>query len=133
MLELTIKTGAKEIKLLTPTQFYRVAQRVGDEVRKAVVDATPVDTGKAKAGWEAVRRNRGGISFGNREVYTASLIEGSIPGSRPWPSVGPKTTASQGRIYSSQAPGGILEKAKVDEIVEKISAKVIEDVLNEAR
>lgn len=87
------------------------------KLRMQVKDATPVDSGDAQKSWTIVRRTEGGYSFGNPQPYAHILEGGSQPGKAPWPNVGPKTTLYAGRIYSSQAPGGIFKKARVDDVL----------------
>src|SRR5690242_8176681 len=47
---------------------------------------------------------------GPAEAYWFVCEYGSAKGSRPWPSAGPRTVESGGRIYSSQARGGFVFK-----------------------
>jgi hypothetical protein len=89
------------------------------KIRSAVQEATPVGkTGTAKKSWTIVERDSTGYSFGNSAPYSHVLEAGSPLGGRPWASSGPKTVTEDGRVYSSQAPGGITKKANIDTILE---------------
>lgn len=89
------------------------------KLRMQVKTATPIDTGEAQRSWTIVRRVEGGYSFGNIAPYAHILEEGSKPGKAPWPNVGPKTTLFAGRIYSTQAVGGIFKEANVENVIDK--------------
>ena len=92
-----------------------------------MVQATPVDSGTVKRSWTPVSRESGGpverrsvgYSFGNIQPYAHVLDTGSLPGKKPWPGVGPRTTMEAGRIYSKQAPGGIFTNADIENFVEQ--------------
>lgn len=62
--------------------------------------------------------------------YGHSIEFGSTPGSLPWKSVGKRTTMFGGRIFSSQAPGGMIQHIDDNEVL--ISAKYLGDELIEA-
>jgi hypothetical protein len=105
--------------LPTPAGVRKWVYDLMRRLRMAVKDATPVDTGEAQKSWTIVRRSEGGYSFGNVAPYAHILETGSEPGKAPWPNVGPRTTMYAGRIYSSQAPGGIFKEAGLDNLVEQ--------------
>ena len=50
------------------------------------------------------------VVTGKAAKYWAPCEFGSRRGGRPWPNPGPRTVASGGRVYSSQAPGGFVFK-----------------------
>jgi len=89
------------------------------QLRMLLKDATPVDSGEAKASWTIVRRDETGYSFGNPAPYAHVLEHGSVKGQKPWPQVGPRTVEIGGQIYSSQAPGGILATAGAQDFIDK--------------
>ena len=62
--------------------------------------------------------------------YGHSIEFGSTPGSSPYPSVGKRTVMFSGRIFSSQAPGGMTQHIDDNEVL--ISAKYLGDELIEA-
>lgn len=64
-----------------------------------------------KREWSNVAFQDGGYSFGNPVGYGEVIETGAYPG------VGPRTVAEGGRIYSRQAPGGILAPLLQDEAV----------------
>lgn len=75
---------------------------------------TPVDTGTARNSWyhTVSGTSTGAVIEEVLNVHYGWFLEfGSRPGAWPWPRVGPRTVLHQGRIYSSQAPGGFTEKA----------------------
>jgi hypothetical protein len=127
----------------------RVLERVGEgemmtaivadvakTLRNTIVGRTPVGVettathfpGTAKKAWtQPVILGEGEVSFSNDLPYICALEYGSIPGNRPWPRPGPRTTvAGGGNIYSRQAPGGMYSYAvtqelrQIDEIVSTI-------------
>jgi hypothetical protein len=104
--------------LPTATGFRRWMYDLVRKIRMACKDATPVDTGEARSSWTIVRRTEGGYSFGNITPYAHILEEGSQPGKAPWPNVGPRTQFFEGRIYSSQAVGGIFKNAEIDTLID---------------
>ena len=100
---------------------------------------SPIDKGKLKASWihqtlwnqydaETIIENIAEGSNGFR--YGHSIEFGSTPGSLPWKSVGKRTVMFSGRIYSSQAPGGMTQHIDDNEVL--ISAKYLGDELIEA-
>ena len=109
-------------------------RHLAEEIRSRMVQSTPIDTKRARQSWGEVRREGGlshsggtdagpvarqsiGFSFGNTAPYSHILDKGSTPGKKPWPSVGPKTTMKDGRIFSSQAPAGIYRTAEIEKFV----------------
>lgn len=93
---------------------------------------TPVDKGELQLGW--MMRKEGPMDYRlyNDVRYWEPHEAGSEPGKRPWPSVGPRTVEANGRIFSSQAPGGIwynFQKMKaLDELIEALDRVVFERV-----
>ena len=99
-----------------------------EKIRSAMIENTPYDTGIAKTSWGQIEQCEGGLSFSNPQVYAVPLEFGSKPGERPWPGTGPKTVMHGGRIYSSQASGGIVQTANLDKIIEACLDKLIKDL-----
>lgn len=134
MLELQISVEVPSLVNLTKGRLSVLTRSVASQVRKAVVQATPKDSGAAKRSWTPVRKTTGGYSFNNPLDYAHVLEYGSEPGKRPWPSAGPKTVLSGGKIYSAQAPGGIYENADVDAVANRVAQELFEKlVANESR
>jgi hypothetical protein len=116
-------------------------------VRSKMIASTPVDTGTAKRSWSPVKRESGGLSFsggmgdgpvarrsvgysfGNTAPYSHILETGSTPGKKPWPSVGPRTVLESGKIYSSQAPGGMLQTAEIEQYIKSALPGLVEKYL----
>lgn len=124
MLKITIDKAAIQGISLLPKKMEAFTAKLIREIRKAVIAATPEDSGRAKESWTGVERTSTGYQFGNTAHYAHILETGSVPGKKPWPSVGPKTAMYNGRIYSSQAPGGIFLKADVEGIVSRALNKI---------
>ena len=125
MFELKISLeGIEKIPDLTGKKLDELTRAVAMKVRSEVVKLTPRDTGKAKTSWTQVSKIEGGWSFGNPMVYAKYLEKGSEIGQRPWPSAGPRTVEQGGRIYSSQAPLGILEQIQLKRLA-KIEFKKV--------
>ena len=117
------------------------------QIRARMIQATPRDSGTAQRSWGPVKRHSGGMSFsggnptgpvarqsvgysfGNTAPYSHILETGSTPGKKPWASVGPRTVERDGRIYSSQAPGGIYQTAGIEQFVKQALPKLIEKYL----
>lgn len=134
MLELNISVEIPSLIDLSKGKLSRLTRSVASQVRKAVVAATPKDTGEARRSWTPVRKTTGGYSFGNPTDYAHVLEYGSEPGKSPWPSAGPKTMLYGGKIYSTQAPGGMYETADVDAVANRVAQELFEKmVANESR
>lgn len=125
MLKLGIHIEGLRLPELTPKDIDSLSKKVADAVRSVVVKATPKDSGKAQRSWTPVQKDEGGFSFGNPLEHISPLESGSAPGSRPWPSVGPRTVIKDGRIYSSQAPGGIIYSSDAH----RVAARIAQDLL----
>jgi hypothetical protein len=48
------------------------------------------------------------IEISNNLPYAGPIEKGSKLGERPWPSAGPLTLVMGGRVFSKQAPGGMI-------------------------
>jgi hypothetical protein len=80
----------------------------------AIKENTPVDKGILKQEWEIIDDDGdAGVLvrkiITNRMPYAEPVEFGSPKGQLPWKTAGPKTVEREGRIYSSQAVGGILQ------------------------
>lgn len=98
---------------------------------------TPVDTGLASHSWSEIIRSENELSFQLTVPYGSVLDLGSIPGQKPWPSPGPKTTLYNGRIFSSQVADGIggivaevLTIERKGDIVKAIMNEIDKDLKN---
>ena len=77
--------------------------------------------GRYKGAWQYSTAKKphgtmGMVTFSNNVPYAIVLEKGSTPGNRPWPSKGPRTVVYNGKIFSSQAPGGVAEVVFEDAI-----------------
>jgi len=66
-----------------------------------------------------------GIIISNPMPYAGVLEHGSKEGQKPWPHAGPRTVNSGGKVFSSQAPGGVLGP-----ILPKITSDAAEHIYN---
>ncbi len=93
---------------------------------------SPVDHGDFKGAWKSsgVIGSSGNLTarVSNNSVYAGAIEFGSAPGSRPWPSPGPKTTNSGGRIYSSQAVGGVINKTLDEKTIMMFASKLANSI-----
>lgn len=92
----------------------------------------PVDKGDFKEGWHSeTSRGMDQISaqISNDKVYASAIEFGSSPGEKPWPSPGPKTVMSNGRIFSSQAVGGTIEKTFDKENINDFAETIAKSIL----
>lgn len=80
---------------------------------------SPVDKGDFKKLWKVLdvkkTQNKMTAKIENDSAYGTAIEYGSKPGSKPWPNPGEKTVMSNGRIYSTQAVGGVINKVFYDE------------------
>lgn len=119
----------KFLKRLTSSKPGSLLHTLAEKIRSAMIEATPRDTGLAKATWGQIEQHSGGLSFANPQAYAIPLQFGSKPGEPPWPGVGPKTVMHGGRIFSSQAPGGMVETVNLDKIIEACLNEFFKDGL----
>lgn len=129
-LKLTFE-GVDQIPKLTDKQVSKITKKLSVSIRQAMIRATPVDSGEAKTSWTPLSKVEGGWSFGNIAPYAYYLEHGSEPGKKPWPTVGSSTVFYQGKIYSSQAPGGISANAGIDILVRRVAKKLVREALLE--
>jgi len=114
---MTIKASSPKIQKISKTMFKKF---VIDNHRK-IQKESPEDTGHFRASWELDFKESGDTFRGEvtNPLPYASVIEfGSTPGKKPWPSPGPKTVLASGKIYSSQAVGGVVSKVVTDKNIE---------------
>lgn len=99
-----------------------------------VILRSPADSGFFRGSWD-VTSGKGGAGSGvyeailyNNAPYSVPIEYGSDRGGKPWPRVGPKTTLQGGRIWSSQAPGGVhgpaFEESNFNEFADALAALV---------
>lgn len=100
----------------------------------AVIMRSPVDKGYFRSSWDVTTGKGAGsgvyeaVLF-NNAPHAFPIEYGVKPGEKPWSSVGPKTTLQDGRIWSSQAPGGVFgpafEESNFNEFAESLTELVI--------
>lgn len=135
MIELKIDVSQDKFPDLTEGQISRLTRSLASRVRKAVIAATPVGNRplkgrrRTKKSWTPVRKDEGGYSFENPTIQSWFLEHGSEAESRPWPTARERTVYNEGRVYSSQAPEGILAKAKADEIAQTIANELFDLII----
>lgn len=93
---------------------------IATTLRNLVIGQTPVgirpNSPRMKQSWSDVERTATGFAFSNPKDYASVLEEGRYPG------VGPRTVATEGGIFSRQAPGGIIgplleDQARIESII----------------
>ncbi len=108
---------------------------------------TPVETGAMRENWAIRRGERTGdtiasVSIRNTSVQGVAVELGVAPGDSPWPSptkgrgrglkrrkaVNERTVLSKGRIWSTQAIGGITPKVISKSIVNDLTKKIADSV-----
>lgn len=106
-------------------------------LRDLVRGRTPVGapnrptSGHLKDSWSNVEFLGGGLSFSGEfgtDVEYADTLERGL-----YPRVGPRTVASEGGIYSRQAPGGIIapiagDQQKIDMVIDLVLAQIIRGI-----
>jgi hypothetical protein len=132
MLSIDIEVGGDEFPKLSEGQISKLTRSVASRVRAAVIAATPVGNRplkgrkRTKKSWTAIRKGDGGYSFENPTVQSWFLEHGSEMGERPWPTPRSRTIYSEGRVYSSQAPEGILAKSKAEEVANQVATELFQ-------
>ncbi len=105
-----------------------IGSTVAMSILPVIEEASPVDTGYFQSRWRpGLVGIDGGVSFGNDAPYARVLEEGLYPPPRP----GGKTVAYRGRVYSSQAVGGILSpfvenESNINRITEMVYRSIME-------
>jgi len=86
--------------------------------------ASPVGEGTFRSSWDhEVIRTATGIkaSVYNTAIHAEPLEIGSIKGRRPWPNAtGIKTVEHHGRIWSTQAVGGVLGPTLTEDFINEM-------------
>jgi hypothetical protein len=106
----------------TSIVMQNIANKIYNQL-KTVSGISPVGVGKTKGNfkknWNYDESKTGpNVAFQanikNMVIYAAPLEEGSDPGQSPWPNPGSRTVSYEGKIFSSQAPGGVTKKVLDD-------------------
>ena len=105
-------------------------------------NSTPISSGAMRGSWSMSRMNKttgtiASVSIQNRSVQGPSVELGVAPGTMPWPSptkgrgklpgrkrVPERTVMSKGRIWSTQAVGGITPKVISASVVNLLSKRI---------
>jgi hypothetical protein len=112
-----------------------IASTFGDflkDFESQLKEKAPVDTGEFKESWTSTEISGSGTlraNITNNHVASGAIEFGSAPGSSPWPSPGPKTVMSSGRIFSSQAVGGTINKVFNDTNVKIFAEKIANSIM----
>lgn len=97
--------------------------------------------GELKGSWQATAVNAGSIQFGTN-VEHAPYVEIGGPfdqdNAANWPKAGPRTKQVDGRIFSRQAPGGIIkpilnDQGLIDEIFDAIITEITHNLERASR
>lgn len=68
-----------------------------------------------------------GVGIVNNLPYAGVLEFGSPQGGKPWPNAGTRTVLQAGRVWSSQAPGGVITP-ELEAITKEAAAAVLEEL-----
>lgn len=141
---------------MTPKQFTKYLAGLPNKLSHAMNDAnehinhqyisrlrqfSPIDTGQLHNHWAVesnIKNENGYQTIIKNDVYNSDsgrfyvhdIEYGSAVGSKPYPSIGKKTVLYNGRIYSSQAAGGMTQHINDDEVF--ISAEYLANNIIEA-
>lgn len=128
--------GVQEVRAILariPAALDAAAEDTAKTMRKLAKGRTPVGdpltdkhSGQAERGWSDVQMqgSSGSFAFSNPIGYTTILEEGG------YTAVGPRTVEEGGRIYSKQAPGGVLAPLVNDpDVLDNIAALVAEKLI----
>jgi hypothetical protein len=108
----------------SPELFNLAVEDAAKSIRNLVIGRTPVDSGELKGSWSPVQRTSTGFTFGTDKDYADILEEGR------YTSVGPRTVAVSGGIFSRQAPGGMIAPVLADEaIMSRVTRRVAEELV----
>lgn len=135
MIDIEIDVLKDNLPNLTEGQISKLVRSVASRVRTAVIAATPIGDRplkgrkRTKKQWTPVRKDEGGYSFENPTPQSVVLEVGSEIGKRPWPRARERTVYNQGRVYSSQAPEGIVAKAKAEEVANRVAVELFESLV----
>lgn len=118
-------------------RFYSVIPVVvayGERTLAAIKNYSPVDSGLYKNAWTS-RSVYGGpnplIEFNieNNLIYAQAVTFGSVLGRRPWFFGGPKTMVVGKKVFSTQAPTGVVDpimhEAGIRTMLNQIADKVV--------
>lgn len=89
--------------------------------------------GRFKGAWQIANNHAkpvgaiASIAITNNMPYSGPLEHGSPAGGRPWPNPGPRTVLNAGRVWSSQAVGGVA--APIMDEITKGAARAVIDAL----
>jgi len=96
-------------KALSSTSLQRRLENFSEDIMGDIQKNSPVDSGHFRSRWHKTM-SKSMVTISNDSPYAKIIEFGSTPGESPWPSVGKKTVMFEGKIYSSQAPGGVLQR-----------------------
>lgn len=97
------------------------------ESKRKLEELSPVDSGEYKSSWTS-QLNKYSGTISNDKIQGKSIEFGSSPGNKPWPNVGKKTILTNGRIFSSQAPIGTINKVFDDKNIKKFVESIGETI-----
>ena len=112
---------------------------VASDIKAALIEVTPIGnrkgSGRASRSWKGPKKTTtwgtAGTRTGRWVIYNTAtnrnngfsypvvLEEGSEYGESPWPHARERTVLDKGRVWSSQAVGGIYEQIAYDELLNK--------------
>ena len=115
-----IKVGKalRESSKLVGIALKRELEAQADFLLERIKQVSPISdrwhAGRYKGSWEINRTYTSkktntitSVSLINAQEYAIPLEEGSTPGNKPWPTARERTVVSNGKIWSTQAIGGV--------------------------
>lgn len=111
---------------------------LADDLKDALSEATPVMSGDAAGNWYTRNVGKGAWEIYNTAknvrngyFYAIPLEHGSVLGERPWYNGGPRTVIRDGRVWSSQAVGGIVANTRLESIVDSAASVFLKELFSD--
>lgn len=118
-------------------------KEAAQDLMGTLIAATPVGErggGTARASWSLRSEGKGVWKIENTATsdssgfpYARTLEEGSLVGSRPWPSPGKRTVQMGPKVYSDQAVGGILANARIVKGFDIVASRFLDRVFKDMK
>ena len=126
-----------DLNILSETIKNRLQRNLVDlltDIQADLMLASPVgDSGNFRSSWrvEEPEVSVTGLegSVYNNTIYAEPLELGSPKGGRPWGKAGARTTESDGRVWSSQAVGGVMAEIISDSYIEATVRSITDNIL----
>jgi len=114
------------------SSVFNIVTKFGMDLYGSIVKMSPVGEvhgGRFRGDWQfdvsSSPRSLVIFTIFNRMPYAGPVSYGSVVGKAPWPSAGPRTVENAGRVYSSQAPFGVVEPAFNSLPIDKLRNEIL--------